>query len=118
MEYEDCRMSSPSRFFAQFSFVARTTFASTSSIYISDIASVASVKGGFAAPLFFSRSFLASCCGIARSSGFPQQFLQHSHALVHVLLLKQKWREKSQNSILGTVEENTLALRLLHDGSR
>ena len=101
-------MSSPSRFFAQLSFVTRTTFGSTSSIYISDIASVASVKGSFAAPLFFSWSFLASCRSIARFLGFAQQFLQHSHALVDMLLLEQKWREKSQNRVLRAVEKNTL----------
>src|SRR5207249_11368082 len=44
----------PFAIFAQFSFVSQTTFASGSSIYISDIASIVSVKGSFAAPLFFS----------------------------------------------------------------
>src|SRR5437762_14122912 len=35
-----------------------------------------------------------------------------------MLLLQQKWRKKSQNSILRAVEENTRAERLLHDGAR
>src|SRR5258707_8334377 len=54
-------------------------------------------------------------------SGLPvlrQEFLQHEDSLVDVLLLQQKWRQEAYDSILGTVEQNSLGERRIHNRTR
>src|SRR6202171_5778572 len=53
--------------------------------------------------------------GSRRLPLLPQKFLQHPNHLIHMLLLQQKRRQKPHDSILCTVEQNSLRECRIHD---
>ena len=72
-------------------------FSESAGVYVSDIASVASVKGSFGSPLFVLRSGL-------RAAFLAEQLTQYANPFIHVLFLKQERREESHDGVLRAVE--------------
>lgn len=74
-------------------FSGEDNFSLSKTIYLSDIASVASEGRASALPYFSLRPALLA-----------EKLLDHANTFVDVLFFEQKWRQESENRVLGAVE--------------